>query len=104
MNTKKKSEAMHFLEKLTGGPLTMGELLRALRKSEAQTQEEFASLLEVSKQHLCDIEKGRKSVTPGRAALFATRLGQPPAYFIQIALQEELRNAGLKLKIKVEAA
>jgi transcriptional regulator with XRE-family HTH domain len=104
MNTKRKSEAMHFLEKLTGGPLTMGELLRALRKSEAQTQEEFASLLEVSKQHLCDIEKGRKSVTPARAALFATRLGQPPAYFIQIALQEDLRNAGLKLKIKVEAA
>jgi transcriptional regulator with XRE-family HTH domain len=104
MNTKKKSEAMHFLEKLTGGPLTMGELLRALRKSEAQTQEEFASLLEVSKQHLCDIEKGRKSVTPARAALFAKRVGQPPAYFIQIALQEELRNAGLKLKIKVEAA
>jgi hypothetical protein len=61
MNTKNKSDAMHFLEKLTDGPLTMGELLRALRKSEAQTQEEFASL-------------------------------------------EDLRNAGLKLKIKVEAA
>ena len=104
MNTRKKSEAMQFLEKLAGGPLTIGELLRALRKSEGKTQEDFAQSLEISKQHLCDIEKGRKFVTPGRAAVFAVRLSQPPAFFIQIALQEELKQAGLKIKIKVEAA
>jgi len=104
MSTKKKSEAIQFLERLTGGALTIGELLRALRKSEGQTQEEFAKVLEVSKQHLCDIEKGRKSVTPARAAVFATRLGQPPAYFIQLALQEDLKNVGLKIKVKVDAA
>ena len=74
------------------------------KKSEGQTQEEFAKVLEVSKQHLCDIEKGRKSVTPARAAVFATRLGQPPAYFIQLALQEDLKNVGLKIKVKVGAA
>jgi len=74
------------------------------KKSEGQTQEEFAKALEVSKQHLCDIEKGRKSVTPARAAVFATRLGQPPAYFIQLALQEDLKNVGLKIKVKVDAA
>ena len=74
------------------------------KKSEGQTQEEFAKVLEVSKQHVCDIEKGRKSVTPGRAAVFATRLGQPPAYFIQLALQEDLKNVGLKIKVKVDAA
>ena len=104
MSTKKKSETMQFLEKLTGGPLTIGELLRALRKSEDQTQEDFAKTLEISKQHLCDIEKGRKAVTPARAALFATRLGQPPAYFIQLALQEDLKSVGLKIKVKVDAA
>ncbi|NBQ53118.1 MAG: XRE family transcriptional regulator [Proteobacteria bacterium] len=74
------------------------------KKSEGQTQEEFAKVLEVSKQHVCDIEKGRKSVTPGRAAVFATRLGQPPAYFIQLALQEDLKSLGLKIKVKVDAA
>jgi len=104
MSTKNKSETMQFLEKLTGGPLTIGELLRTLRKSEDQTQEEFAKTLEMSKQHLCDIEKGRKAVTPARAALFAKRLGQPPAYFIQLALQEDLKSVGLKIKVKVDAA
>jgi transcriptional regulator with XRE-family HTH domain len=104
MSTKKKSDATQFLEKLTGGPLTMGELLRALRKSEGRTQEEFASYLEITKQHICDIEKGRKLVSPSRAALFAKRLGQPAAFFIQVALQEELRNAGLKIKVRVEPA
>jgi len=104
MSTKNKSETMQFLEKLTGGPLTIGELLRALRKSDDQTQEEFAKTLEISKQHLCDIEKGRKAVTPARAALFATRLGQPPAYFIQLSLQEDLKSVGLKIKVKVHAA
>ncbi len=102
MSGRKKSEAIRFLEKLTGGPLTIGELLRALRKSEGQTQEVFSGQLEISKQHLCDIEAGRKSVSPARAALFATRLGQPPAYFIQLALQEDLKSLGLKIRVRVE--
>ena len=49
MSTKKKSEAMQFLEKLTGGPLTIGELLRALRKRHGQTQDEFAKAVNISK-------------------------------------------------------
>jgi antitoxin HigA-1 len=102
--SKKKSDAMQFLEKLTGGPLTIAELLHSLRKSDELTQQEFAKTLGISKQHLCDIERGRKAVTPIRAAVFATKLRQPPAFFIQLALHEELIHAGLKLKVKVEAA
>ncbi len=95
---------MQFLERITVGPLTIGELHCALRKSDEQTQEEFAKTLEISKQHPCDIEKRRKTVTPARAALFATRLGQPPVYFIQLALQEDLKRVGLKINMKVNAA
>ena len=101
---KKKSDAIEFLENLSGGSLTIQELLRALRKSDGLTQEEFAKVLDISKQHLCDIERGRKAVTAARAAVFATKLGQPPEFFIQLALVEELRLVGLKLKIKVDAA
>ena len=104
MNTKAKSAASKFMETLTKGPLTVGEVLRSLRKSDELTQEVFAEALGISKQHLCDIEKGRKVVSPSRAAVFAKKLGQSPTFFIQLALQEELRTAGLKLKIKVEAA
>ncbi len=95
---------MKFLEKLTGGPLTIAELLQSLRKSDELTLQEFAKTLGISKQHLCDIEHGRKAVTPSRAAVFATRLGQPPAFFIQLALHEDLLRVGLKLKVTVEAA
>lgn len=104
MTIKKKSSATAFLDGLTGGPLTIGEILRSLRKSDELTQEQFASTLEISKQHLCDIEKGRKAVSPSRAAIFARRLGQSPTFFIQIALQEELDSAGVRIKIRVDAA
>ena len=101
---RKKSDAMLLMEKLTGGPISICEILWSLRKSDEMTQSEFASILEISKQHLCDIEKGRKAVSPARAAVFAKRLGQSPMYFIQLALQEELEKAGVKIKIKVDAA
>ena len=104
MTTKKKSAATQFMERLTGGPLTIGEVLRSLRKSDDYTQVQFASMLDISKQHLCDIEKGRKAVSPSRAAIFAKKLGQSPTFFIQQALQEELNTAGVKIKIKVDAA
>jgi len=101
---EKKSETMRLMERITGGPLTIGKILWALRKCDEIPQTTFARKLGISKQHLCDIEKGRKFVTPARAALFAKKLGHPPAYFIQIALEEDLRHIGLKLSIKVEAA
>ena len=101
---RKKSDTMLLMEKLTGGPISIGEILWSLRKSDELTQSEFAAILEISKQHLCDIEKGRKAVSPARAAVFAQRLGQSPMYFIQLALQEELEKAGVKIKIKVDAA
>ncbi len=79
---KKKSEAMLFLEKISGGPLTIAEALKSLRQCDEVSQQAFAAKLGLSKQNLCDIEKGRKFVSPARAALFAKRLGYPQMYFI----------------------
>lgn len=101
---QKKSEAMRFLEKISGGPLTMAEILKTIRKSDETSQQDFAKKLGISKQNLCDIEKGRKFVSSARAAVFARKLGYPPTYFIQHALQEELDRAGVRLKVTVDAA
>lgn len=101
---KKKSDSMRFLEKVGGGPLTMAEILKTLRESDETSQQDFAEQLGISKQNLCDIEKGRKFVSSPRAAIFATKLGYPPTYFIQHALQEELDRAGVRLRIIVDAA
>jgi transcriptional regulator with XRE-family HTH domain len=95
----KKSDALLFLEKITGGPLTVASILKSMRESDELSQKDFAALLGISKQNLCDIEKGRKAVSPSRAAIFAQKLGYPPTAFIRIALQEELDRAGVKLRV-----
>ena len=74
MSTKKKSDAIQFLESLVG-ELTFGGLIEAMRQAEEMSQVDFAKKLGISKQHLCDIEKGRKFVSPERAAKFAKDTG-----------------------------
>jgi transcriptional regulator with XRE-family HTH domain len=101
---RRKSEAMRFLENLTGGPLTFGEMLSAIRLGEGLSQAEFAGVLGVSKSHLCDIEKGRKTVSPSRAARFAGLLGYSTEQFVRLALQDQVEQAGLGLIVRVEAA
>ncbi|MBF0361138.1 MAG: helix-turn-helix domain-containing protein [Oligoflexia bacterium] len=103
MSTK-KSAALKFLEDISGGPLTLGALLESIRKGEETSQMEFAALLKISKSHLCDIEKGRKYVTPERAARFAKLLGYSAELFVRLSLQEQVDKAGLKYNIKLEIA
>ena len=103
MRTKKKSDAMKFLDGLVG-KLTFGGLIEAMRQAEEMSQVEFAKKLGVSKQHLCDIEKGRKFVSPERAAKFARILGHSERSFVALALQDIVNQGGLKLKVNVEAA
>ncbi|MBK7962640.1 MAG: helix-turn-helix transcriptional regulator [Bdellovibrionales bacterium] len=104
MITKKKSNAMKFLEKAAGRPLTLGGLLESLRLSEEMSQIAFAKKLKISPSHLCDIEKGRKTVSAARAAHFAESLHRSEAQFVRLALQDEVQRSGLKLKISVKAA
>jgi transcriptional regulator with XRE-family HTH domain len=100
----KTCRTKEFLQELVGAPLTFGSLLTAIREGEEMSQVEFAAKLGISRSHLCDIEKERKSVGPARAARFARTLGYPPESFVALALQAQVREAGLKLSVKVEAA
>ena len=100
----KHARARKFLQNLAGGPLTLGSLLSAIREGEGMTQAEFADKLGVSRSHLCDIEKGRKTVGPARAARFAAILGHSPESFVALALQAQVQAAGLKLTVTVTAA
>ena len=103
MSTK-KSDAVRFLEKLTGGPVTLGRFLEAVRLGEELTQPAFAKKLGLSRSHLNDIEKGRKGVSPERAARFAKALGYSRARLVQLALQDLVNRGGLKLQVDVKAA
>jgi transcriptional regulator with XRE-family HTH domain len=102
--TIKKSLTIKALEKIRGGPLTFGKMIESIRKCDEISQVELAQKMNISKAHLCDIEKGRRSVTLTRAMQFAKVLGYSATQFASKALEDQAREAGLKLKITVEAA
>jgi transcriptional regulator with XRE-family HTH domain len=99
-----KSAAIKLLEQLSGGPLSLGKAVESVRKSEELSQDECARKLGVSKSHLCDVEKGRKTVSPERAAKWARVLGYPESVFVRLAIQAELDAAGLRYKVALDAA
>ncbi len=100
-NTRPGVAADVFLEDLLGGPLTLRDLLVAIRQGEDLSQAAFARQLGISRSHLCDIEKGRKTVSPQRAARFARTLGYSAEQFVQLALQQEVDDAGLGMRVQL---
>jgi DNA-binding XRE family transcriptional regulator len=98
-----KRAAETFFQKVTGGPLNIGRALYSLRMSDEISQAEFARKLNIPRQHLNDIEKGRRAVTLEKAVVYARVLGQPDVVFIQLALQTMVDEAGLKVTVKVAA-
>ena len=99
-----KSEASKFLEKLNKGPISFGQLFESHRLCEEMSQAELARKMEISRAHLCDIEKGCRLVSAERAAKFAKVLGYPVSSFVTAALEDQLRKAGLKMRVTIDAA
>lgn len=92
-----------FLQELNGGPLSFGQLLAALRESEEHSLSQFATRLGVSRQHLHQLEAGQKRVSPERAVRFARALGHSEIYFVQLALQDLVNDAGVTAHVVVKA-
>jgi transcriptional regulator with XRE-family HTH domain len=84
--------------------LTVGGALEALREADDLSQVEMARRLGVTRQHLCDIEKGRRLVSPGRAAGFARKLRHSQALFIRLAVQDQLSSEGIEARVTVDVA
>ena len=104
MRIKTKSNTMKYLERVAGRPLTLGGLIESIRLGEEMSQSAFAQKLGVSPSHLCDIEKGRKVVGPERAARLARILDRSPEQFVRLSLQELINEAGLKMRVNIDAA
>lgn len=94
--------ASDFLEELDGR-LTFGAVLAGIRECDEESLATFARRLRVSRQHLCDIEQGRKLVSAERAARFARALKHPEAVFVKLALDDALRAAKLKYAVELRA-
>lgn len=79
--------------------LSFGDFIKNHRLGEEMTQEELAKLLGISKQRVCDIEKNRFNVSLKLCKQFAKKLKLPPEWLAKLALQDQIDEEGLKLKV-----
>ena len=84
------------------GPLYFCHLLKAHRVGEEMTQEELAKKLKISKQKICDYEKGRRLPSMETVVKWSKRLKEPHDIWVQAYLQQQVDEINLKLKINVK--
>ena len=100
MTTKNKAYGTKEFEK-EFGPITFGLLLESYRLAEELSQKDLAEQLGISQSSLCDLEKCRKIPSPSRAAKMAKILGVGQKHWVEVALQDQLREQGLSWKVSV---
>ena len=104
MNIRKKMDyGTSDLEKEIG-KLTFGNVLLSHRLCEELTQVEMARKLGISKQSLCDLEKGRKIPSPKRASQIAKKLKMHPESFIELAIKDLLEKEKLYYEVSLSKA
>lgn len=86
------------------GKLTVGEFLHTWRVSEEMSLADFGKLVGMSVANLCDIEKGRKGVSPEKAEQIAKAIDVPGALLIRLSIEESLRAAGLRYTVEIKPA
>lgn len=86
------------------GELTVGDFLRTWRVSEEMSLRAFGERVGLSVANLCDIEKGRKGISPGKAEQIANAIGVPPSLLVRLALQEQLKGCAGRYKADVKPA
>ena len=105
ITTKSKGSSDSDLEgRILGNRLTFAAAVEGLRVGNDVSQAAFARKLGVSRQYLCDVEKGRRLVSPEQAARFAKAFGHPPNVLVRLALQDAASASCLKLRVSIDAA
>lgn len=79
--------------------LSLGGFLRSHRLGEELSQTAFAKHLGISKQRLNDLEHDRNAVSIKLAKSMAEKLDLPAEWLVKLALQQQLDNEGLDLKV-----
>ena len=97
----RKSSVRTLLEKHAGGPLTLGSLVRAIREGEDYSLADMGEKLRVTRGHVAAIERG-KPVSPEAAARYAKALGYSEEQFVRLALQDQVRRAGLQYEVAMK--
>jgi transcriptional regulator with XRE-family HTH domain len=100
---KRRAFGLKNLEKKFG-KLSVGALLHTWRMSEEMSLKDFGKLIGMTVPNLCDIEKGRKGVSPEKAEQIAKAIGAPSALLVRLSIEEGLQSAGLKYKVEIKPA
>ena len=100
MSIKNSRKAKVAVRKITG-TISFGEVLKPFSETRGWTQVEMANVLGISKQDLCNIEKGRKIVSVDRCVKFAKALNHSPSVFAKYVLEDQLMRAGIPNEIKI---
>jgi len=82
--------------------LTFGSFVRAYRTINDKNQGDVAEMLSISKQNLCDIEKGRQLVSAVRAKQIAKILGMSEKLAIEMCLQDQLTKAKVSYTVELK--
>jgi len=98
------TKTMKTVEAITGGRLTLGKAIRAIRLSEGYKQGDFAKKLKVTQSYLSDLENDRKEVSSQKALEFARILKQSKKQFVRLALQDALHRQGIKYDVELRDA
>ncbi len=106
MSTKANINAntLRKLEKITGQKLTLGGILSAIRQGDEKTLQEFADILDISKQYLSDLEHGRRYASPKAAVEYAKKLGYSPEQFLRLCLQDIIDRDHLNMLVDIKKA
>jgi transcriptional regulator with XRE-family HTH domain len=104
MTTDNSTSASQYLENLIGKKPTLGDYLLSIRQGEELSQIQFAKLLGISKQNLCDIEHNRRFVSPRMASEFAEQLELSKKQFVRLCLQDLLNRDGIPLIVDIKNA
>ncbi len=99
-SNKKSKDLLKKLKKEVG-PVSFGDLLLYYRESMELTQVELGKKLGFSRQFICDLEKGRRLVSVEMASQVAKSIKEPIAYWVEVALQDQVRKANLDLEVHV---
>ena len=82
--------------------ITFGSVLRAYRLMNQVSQISLAKKLFMTRQNLCDIEKGRQIVSAEKAKKIAKTIGMSEKVAVEASLQDQLKKAKLKYKVELK--
>ena len=73
-----------------------------MKSTQRREEPNFAKMLGISRQYLCDLEHDRRSVSLEKAAQFARYTGYSEDQMVRLALQDCVNKAGLHYEVDIQ--